>query len=320
MIQKPMPALTLVSPSRSLVQPDNTDAFDFERFNRAENRLTDLGWRVSEASNIRSNVKRFAGSDQERTDALEAALLDEKTDLVLALRGGYGAGRLLSLLNWERLRKARAPLMGLSDITALHLAFLSKIQKPSWQGPCAAAFALESAFRDQSFLTAFQSDRYELRFQGALLEKGASFQTEGMLWGGNLSVLVSLLSTEYFPRVSGGILFLEDVAEPAYRIERMLLQLGEAGVLEKQNVVLLGSFTGADRAAGVGRGRYTLSDAFDYIGRRYSVAMISGLPFGHITDCVTIPVGVAAQLTLSEATVHLSADVGSVLPLHAPGR
>ena len=145
-----------------------------------------------------------------------------------------------------------------------------------------------------------------------------TFAAKGLLWGGNLSVLVSLLGTPYFPNVQGGILFLEDVAEPAYRIERALLQLMYAGVLASQNAVILGDFTGSERGAGVGAGHFGLRDVIDSMRRILKVPVLTGFPIGHVPTCVTIPTGVVGDVALRGSTWTLHADVTKILPKTAP--
>ena len=320
---KENPVLTLVAPSRALVVPETSAAVDTARLGRIRNALTGLGWSVREADNTRKIFERFAGSDAERTEALEKALTDTTADLALALRGGYGAGRILPRLNWERLTGKTVPLAGFSDVTALFLAFLAKVGKGAWLCPCASSFDTENCERDAAFSLAFRSRAFSLRTEG-LADRGAgnpaSFFAEGLLWGGNLSVCVSLLGTPYFPAIKDGILFLEDIAEPAYRIERALLQLLYAGILEKQKALVLGDFTGADAGAGHGDGRFGFSEAVDFLRQTLKIPVLTGFPIGHIPACVTIPTGVHGSVSLENGVWTVRSDVTSILPEHAPGR
>jgi len=286
--------LTLVAPSRALVVASSTSTVDIDRLEVVKHTLSAMGWEVREAANVRRNTKRFAGEDRERAMALERALTDPQTNFALMLRGGYGAMRLLPLLDWKALAQSCVPFMGISDATAINLALLSQAGQPSWQGPSGASFSEANTARDVAFKRAFLSPDYILEFETERADCVAS----GILWGGNLAVLVSLLGTPYFPQIRGGILFLEDVAEPAFRIERMLLQLFYAGVLSAQSAVLLGQFTGADRGCGEGDGCYLLEDALRHIEAVCNTRFIRGLPFGHIASTSTIPVGLAARLEL----------------------
>lgn len=314
------PVLTLVAPSRALVVQGTMDAVDSVRLARIEKALANLGWSVREAQNIHFVDRRFAGSDNVRARALEKALTDKNSDLALSLRGGYGASRLLPLLDWNLLCGPTVPLAGFSDVTALFLAFLTQLGKGGWLAPCANAFDMQCDARDAAFRHAFQSQDFHLTVKATsgAYQNPDTFAAKGLIWGGNLSVLMSLLGTPYFPSVQGGILFLEDVAEPAYRIERAFLQLAYAGVLTSQSAVVLGHFTGSERGAGIGAGHFGLCDAVDFIRRNLKVPVLTGFPIGHVPGCVTIPTGVVGTVALSGGTWTLTADVASILPHCAP--
>ena len=267
--------------------------------------------------------KRFAGTDEERVAAFEDALTDPENDLALVLRGGYGATRLLPLIDWERLKgKVCVPLAGFSDVTALHMALYTKLGCGSWQTPSLSVFSQKSQKRDASFLKAFTTYRYSLEFmiRAKSFEAEDGFFTRGTLWGGNLTMLSMMIGTKYFPTIENGILFLEDTGELAYSVERMLIHLALAGVLQKQKLILLGTFTGAEKGEGSGDGRFTIKDVRDYIFKNLGVPIISGLPFGHTTESVSLPVGVPATFELQGEKAILHADVSSVLPKLAPGR
>ena len=317
-----LPQLTLVSPSRALVVPRTMDTIDSVRLARIVSHLTELGWSVREAANTRALFKRFAGTDSDRTRILEEVLTDESTDLALALRGGYGAVRLLDGLHWERLAEKTVPLAGFSDITALSLAFLARLGHGSWLAPCANAFDVQCDARDRAFVSAFRSRTFSLRTQARPCPRPnpEHFSASGIFWGGNLSVLVNLIGTPYFPDVKGGILFLEDVAEPAYRIERSFMQLLLSGVFSRQKAIVCGDFTGADAAPGLGAGRYVLADALEAISRRTRVPVLTGFPIGHIASCATLPMGVVGSVTWEDGMWDVRADVSDILPCHAPGR
>jgi muramoyltetrapeptide carboxypeptidase len=135
----------------------------------------------------------------------------------------------------------------------------------------------------------------------------ADMNVNGTLWGGNLAMLVALLGTPYFPDVRGGILFLEDVNEPAYKIERMLLQLLQAGVLARQRAVLLGRFHPVPRSP-ADHG-YTVREALAHLRAQPSLAavpFVSGLPFGHVPRKATLPVGAPARLEVRDRRALLS--------------
>lgn len=310
------PVVTLTAPARQLTAGADFSQIDVEQIDRTVAALVSRGWRVKEAANLRHMVQRFAGTDAERAAGLEAAFADPETDLILVMRGGYGTARLLPLMNWEVIAESYAAFVGLSDLTAFNLALYAKTGHPSWQGPVARMFIEDNAARDVAFERALASSELTLDLPQA---KGPRLAVEGVLWGGNLTVLVSLLGTPYFPLIEGGILFVEDVGEPAWRVERLLLQLQQSGVLSRQQAILAGSFTGADKTSGAGAGRFALEDAFDWIEKEAGIPVVTGLPFGHRADTLTLPVGVAARVSCDEAGLHVGAT-GCPAPAAVPWR
>ncbi len=310
------PVVALTAPARQLTTGDDFAAIDGGQIDRTVAALTSRGWRVKEAANLRKMSQRFAGTDAERAAGLQAAFDDPETDLILVLRGGYGTARLLPLMDWEALSESYAAFVGLSDLTAFNLALYAKAGRPSWQGPVARMFVEENAARDAAFECALSSSEFALDLPLAAAPRLAA---EGVLWGGNLTVLVSLLGTPYFPQIEGGILFMEDVGEPAWRVERLLLQLLQAGVLSRQQAILAGSFTGADKTAGAGDGRFALADALSWIEKAAGIPVVTGLPFGHRADTMTLPVGVAAKVACDEAGLHVRAT-GCPAPAAVPWR
>lgn len=245
---------------------------------------------------------RFAGTDQRRAEDFMTALTQTDADLVMALRGGYGMTRLLPLLDWEALGRATTPMVGFSDFTAFNLALLARTGRPSWHGPMATSFIDAPEFTLERFSVVFGGDPGALTWRPEIDLLGAAPEGEcsGTLWGGNLCLLASLAGTPWMPKVAheGGILFLEDVAEPAYKVERMLLSLLEAGILGAQRAVLLGDFSNADDAVRF-EGDHTLCSALRFIRSRLpaSIPMVTGLPFGHEPVKATLPVGAPARLT-----------------------
>lgn len=292
------PQLWICAPSRALMSSAAENEVDHARIDAAEAALHALGWTVCEADNVRSLARSFAGEDDERARGFEQAMCAPEADLVLALRGGSGAARILDKVDWDAVGASQAVFAGFSDLTAINLALLARCGKASWQGPVAASFAQTDALRDERFMRALSGPSFEQ----TLSAQGEDVHVEGFLWGGNLSVLTSLIGTPYFPKVDDGILYLEDVNEPAWRISRMISQLRLSGVLSRQKLVLAGDFTGADRNAGVGGARYALQDAL----RECGVAVIRGLPFGHIASSLTLPFGVKGEVRMvgGELTVR----------------
>jgi muramoyltetrapeptide carboxypeptidase len=270
---------------------------------RAAARLAALGFEVEVDAAALRRHQRFAGDDDTRLQALHRVAAAAPS-VALATRGGYGLTRLLDRVAWVRVARSverGTRWVGLSDLTALQLGLLAHTGAPSWAGPTAIEdFGRADADGGVDEVTAGtfgEAMRGELEAVG--WRTGAGFDglhRRGLLWGGNLSVLVSLLGTHHWPRVKGGILFLEDVNEQPYRVERMLLQLLQAGVLGAQRALLLGDFT-VHRKSPLDRG-YSLRAAVEHLRTRTRVPILTGLPFGHVPVKLTLPVGRRVELAV----------------------
>jgi muramoyltetrapeptide carboxypeptidase len=224
---------------------------DKAAFRRGVKRLRALGHEVEIDADALSSHQRFAGDDATRLAAIGRAAASG-ADLAMISRGGYGLTRILADLPYAALAKAiesGTQFVGLSDFTALQLGLMAKTGAITWQGPCLGEdFGTEDA--PDEIMQACFDDLLLAQGEGVgwRLPRGQAASKEqeihgAKLWGGNLSVLVSLLGTPYFPKVRGGVLFLEDVGEHPYRLERMLTQLLHCGVLAQQKALVLGQFT-----------------------------------------------------------------------------
>jgi muramoyltetrapeptide carboxypeptidase len=272
---------------------------DRQAMARGVARLREAGCVVDGEEVLERSELRYAGSDVQRVADINAlATLDVLPDIALSIRGGYGATRLLEHLHYDALRErlANQPmvLVGHSDFTALQMALYAKSGLVSFGGPMLGP---DFGAKELSPLTWRHFWRTISAPQGnASWDCGdvGEFAVEGPLWGGNLAMLCSLLQTPYFPRIEGGILFVEDVGEPPFRIERMLYQLHLTGVLARQRALVLADFTQC-RPAAYDNG-YDLDDGFAQIRRLVGIPVLSGMPFGHDPDKFTLPFGVPARL------------------------
>lgn len=237
-------------------------------------RLCEAGCTVDGLGVLERADLRFAGSDAERAHDINAlATLDNLPDIALVTRGGYGAARLLQLLHYDALRERLAEsalvLVGHSDFTALQLALYAKSGVRSFAGPLLADLGAEPAptFTWEHFWSTLTADTCEATWSAA---GEAEVDVQGTLWGGNLAVLCSLLGTPYFPPIDGGILFVEDLGEPPFRIERLFYQLHLSGVLGRQRALVLGDFH--ECRAGPRDNGYDLAAALAQI------AQVAGIP------------------------------------------
>jgi muramoyltetrapeptide carboxypeptidase len=267
----------------------------------AAKRLKALGFEVQIDVSALAKQQRFAGDDATRLAALHR-VADQAPGIALATRGGYGMTRLLDQIDWKRIARSvehGTRWVGHSDLTALQLGLLAHAEGITWAGPLACddfgrseeAGGVDEVTRD-CFLEAMSG---ELEAVGFRTEAGFDeLQVRGTLWGGNLCMVNSMLGTKHFPRIKGGVLFLEDVNEQPYRVERNLLQLQQAGVLDAQKAVVLGAFS-AYRKSPLDRG-YTLKTVVQHLRTLTKTPILTGLPFGHVQPKVTLPVG--ARVTL----------------------
>jgi muramoyltetrapeptide carboxypeptidase len=270
--------------------------------------------------------ERFAGSDAERLAELNGlSKLDPQT-LVMAMRGGYGIHRLLPNIDWHGIAKAiqnGLQVCGHSDFTAFQLGLLAKTGAISLSGPMlnydfgrfdeGGATLTPDPFMWEHFVSAIDQRKLNCNVAAhqSFLGSAKEGVIDGLLWGGNLTVLASLVGTNYLPdqqMTKGGILFLEDVNEHPYRLERMLVQLLDAEILANQSAIALGGFS-AYRLYDNDRG-YCLDRAIELIRQRLPdhIPILTDLPFGHQPNKVTLPVGAKATLEYSPKGFSLRAS------------
>lgn len=269
---------------------------------RAARRLAGLGFEVTLDESALAKHQRFAGDDATRLEALHR-VATARPDVALATRGGYGLTRILPAIDWRAIGRsveAGTRWVGMSDLTALQLGLLARRKGGiTWAGPLAAdGFGRDDAEGGLDEVTAacFQ-EAMTGELEGIGFRTGEGFDglsVRGTLWGGNLAVVMSLLGTPFWPGIDRGILFLEDVNEHPYRIERCLLQLSQAGVLDRQRAVVLGAFT-AWRRSPNDRG-YGLHSMIERVRAATKTPVLAGLPFGHVPTVVCLPVGATTRL------------------------
>jgi muramoyltetrapeptide carboxypeptidase len=297
---------------------------DKAAFKRGVRRLQSLGHDVEVDPDALTSHTRFAGDDTTRLAAIHRAAASG-ADVALISRGGYGLTRILGGIRYKALAKAierGTQFVGISDFTALQLALLAKTGSTTWAGPalCEGFGAgglpdtvdghghaeatgpddiMEDCFNDmltgQGEGTGWRQDRDSNTTMGDEKPQADVVRvSNATIWGGNLSLLVSLLGTDYFPEIKGGILFLEDVGEHPYRIERMLTQLLHAGVLARQKAILMGQFT-EFKLSGHDKG-FKLQTVVRWLRSQIKAPVLTNLPYGHVATKVLLPVGAKADL------------------------
>ena len=272
-----------------------------ERVERGLEALRALGYRpkLSEHA-LQRGPLYFAGSVEQRLAGLHAAFADESTSAVMCLRGGYGSNYLLGGLDLELISKHPKPLFAYSDLTGVQLRLLDQLGLPAFHGPMAAAdFHLPDGIHWESFRAALEGRRYSVGAAEGLrtLRPG---QARGRLYGGCLSILVSLLGTPWEPRTEDTLLFLEDNGAKPYQIDRMLWQLRHASKLEGVRGIVFGEMVDC---VSVGAAPELVEDAILSALEGFEGPIAIGLRSGHVSrQNVTLTLGVEAELTVGDET------------------
>ena len=266
-------------------------------------RLRAMGHEVEVDSAAFATHMRFAGDDATRLEAIHRAAASG-ADVAIITRGGYGLTRLLPSIRYKAVAKAierGTEFVGLSDFTAFQNAVLAETGAVTWSGPAIGEdFGVEG--EPDEIMQACFDDLLAGQGEGTGWQVPAAEKVdrflgvEGRLWGGNLAILAALCGTPWLPKVRGGILFIEDVHEHPYRVERMLTTLLHAGVLAQQKAVVFGHFTNY-KPAPHDRG-FKLKTVIDWLRQQIKAPVLTGLPFGHVPTKVLLPVGAKVQLAL----------------------
>lgn len=270
-------------------------------------RLEQLGLRVKPGRHALSEHGYLAGTDRERLHDLEAAFRDPDIKAIFCARGGYGVARLLPAFNLELARRHPKPLVGFSDITVLHLA-LQRAGVISFWGPMPASSLGLSPFSARSLQRALMSAVPVGRVPSSPGRRPVTLRrgiAQGRVTGGTLSLLTSSLGTAYEVETRGRIVFLEDVDEEPFKVDRLLAQLTAAGKLADAAGVALGIFTGTEKRNCPGPRSLSMREVFADHLLPLKVPVLRNVAVGHVRDQVTLPYGVAARMDAGAGTLTL---------------
>lgn len=282
------------------------------RVERGIARLESHGVKCVVAADAIGSHEYFSAPDDIRLASFHKMLADPGIDLMMMTRGGYGISRIVHRIDWDAVARSGKILCGFSDFTAINLAAIASGGFVTLAGPGVATdfgdeayegqLADDHAFMEQHFwpLVRGQSIQVEVETEHAY----AAQRITGPLWGSNLSLLSHMVGTPFLPDISGGILFLEEIGEKPYAVERMILQLFHAGILQKQGAILLGDFS--DCHPEDDRFPYTMDYVVRTLRQIVSCPVLTGLPFGHVARKVTIPFGAVATLAIADQRYSLS--------------
>ena len=297
--------IALVAPAGPLLERDD--------LTRAEALCRALDYEPVMGTHAGGHHGYFSGTDEARLGDLNAALRDPAVDAIWCIRGGYGVTRILDGVDFEALARRPRPVIGYSDITALLAAVVRRAGIVAFHAPTARAEM--PLFSHRHFARVLTDPAPSCAFEplpppaGVLVPQANRVVTirggvaEGPLAGGNLTLLQCLIGTAYFPDLDGALLFLEDVNEDLYRIDRMLAHLRMIGALSRLGGVLVGRFTGLKRH--MNDGALGIDDVLDHYFGPLGVPVAYGLPIGHIDDQWTMPLGVRARFDAGAGTVEL---------------
>lgn len=283
-----------------------------EKLNKGLENLRGFGFNLVEGKYLRSQNGHLAGTDAERLADLHWAFQDPAIDAVWCIRGGYGASRLLPMIDYSLIRQHPKALIGYSDITALHIAIHQETGLVTFHGPVAAAEYPEDTFHYCKSVVMEPITPLEIRanqaetallpaeFQAFTITPGTA---TGALTGGNLALLAAMTGTAYAPVFRNKIVFLEDVGEQPYRIDRMLTQLLQGTDLMEAAGIALGVFNECQPKPDTFSLSLqdTLRDRLGHLG----IPVAYGIPFGHVDHQATLPYGIKARLDADNQTLTI---------------
>jgi muramoyltetrapeptide carboxypeptidase len=316
----PIPQSARIKPPRlrpgdtiGLIEPASNSDED-ESITIVEETIIAMGLKPKRAPNLLAKYGYLAGEDRARASDVNAMFADPEVRAIFAVRGGWGCARILPFLNFDVIRKNPKLLLGYSDITALHLAIAARGGAITLHGPnggskwgkLSVANLQSIAFKGEAPLLenpVATEDRLVQRSGRTRTLRGG--KARGPLLGGNLTIVTSLVGTPYMPDFTGAILFIEDVDEAEYRIDRMLTQLTEGGILGKLAGVVFGQCTDCHAKESSGFSGFTLSQVLDQHLKPLGIPVYQGAFFGHIADQLILPSGGMAEIDADAGTLRL---------------
>lgn len=301
----PGDTLGIVAPASAPPESKNVD--------RAIAELEKLGFKIKIAPHAHKRLGYLAGNDRDRAADLMRMFMDKSVNAIICVRGGYGTARLLTRLDYKKIRQHAKIFVGYSDITSLHCAFLTHAGMVSFHGPMLNS---EFAERDlpeftlRSFLTTLAgrpAEHIAVGYEENTVKTLRSGKARGTLIGGNLALLCTVIGTPWQPSFKNNILFLEDIGEAPYRWDRMLTYLLNCGLLQQVSGIAIGLNADCEdpRAKKAKEYRQTLEEVLKERLLPLKVPLVIGLPFGHVLSNATLPVGVRATLDANRGQLRL---------------
>lgn len=280
-----------------------------KQYGKIIDQVKKMGYKVKVGANAREQYGYLAGHDEQRAEDLNNMFADDSVDAIMPFRGGWGCNRILNLIDYETIRNNPKIFVGFSDITSLHMAIFAKTGLVTFHGPVGKSdwtHYTKSHFRQAlHHPNAFTLEIPEKDFcdDCSSLTVITPGQARGRLLGGNLSVLSAMMGSEYLPVWKDNILFLEDVGEDVYRIDRMLTQLKLNGVFDQISGFIFGQCASCERSNSYS---LTLEQVFDDHIKPLGIPAFSGAMFGHIENNLTMPVGIPAEIDAQKGSISMA--------------
>lgn len=280
-----------------------------KQYDKIIKQVQKLGFNVKVGEHARNQYGYLAGHDKQRAEDLNNMFADDTVDAILPFRGGWGCNRILNLIDYELIQQNPKILVGFSDITSLLLGIYKKtglitfhgpVGKSDWTDYTTQHFRKALSYQHPYSLDIPSKDLCEDCSSLSIITPG---KATGKLLGGNLSVLTAMIGSDYLPDWNNNILFIEDVGEDVYRIDRMLTQLKLSGVLDQISGFVFGQCASCNRSNSYS---LTLDQVFDDHIKPLGIPAFSGAMFGHIEKTLTLPVGVSAEIDAQSGTISIA--------------
>lgn len=269
----------------------------YEKVLEAKKNIEDMGYQVILGECTKKQWYSYAGTDEERAEEINSFFDDKSIDAIICMRGGYGSNRLIELLDFEVIKRNPKIFVGYSDITTLHIALNEKANLITFHGPMAVSNFTGNYNRDtyENFIEMLSNSRDKQSIKNItkelkVLNEG---RAKGKLVGGNLATLIATLGTEYDLDYNGKILFLEEIGEKTYKIDRFLNQLKKHGVFEKIEGLVLGDFKNCIQDS---EKDMTLLEVFQNYFKELKKPVIYNFESGHSEPMLTLPLGAICEI------------------------
>ena len=307
--------MTILKPPRlrkgdliGLVAPASSPSAE-EKIEKGVLYLENLGYRVRTGKHIRNAHGYLAGTDEERAEDFNGMVCDKKVKAIFSIRGGYGTPRLLQMIDYKALKINPKIIVGYSDITALQLAIFRKTGLVTLSGPMTGVEMCKGMdpYTEEHFWRLLTSTKKIGLLNNPHDEPSKIIRhgnTRGRMLGGNLSLLTCILGTPFQPTVQKSILFLEDVDEAPHRVDRMLAQLFNAGILKSLAALVFGKFTDCD-PSDPSEPHLTIDQIQEEYAEKIKCPVISNFQYGHIERKLTVPLGLMAMLNTKQNRIEI---------------